>query len=75
MITKEKIDRINQLAKKSKVESLSDAEKEEQQALRKEYIRAIKANVKAQADRIRFVEDMSKEELEAYKKPGEKIEN
>ncbi|MBR5295199.1 MAG: DUF896 domain-containing protein, partial [Clostridia bacterium] len=38
-MTKEKIDRINALARKSKTpEGLTPAEKEEQAALRKEYI-------------------------------------
>ena len=66
MVTKEKIDRINELARKSKGEGLSEDEKAEQQVLRREYIDAIKANVKAQADRIRFVEDMSPEELKEH---------
>lgn len=34
----EKIDRINFLSKKAKTEGLTDAEKQEQQQLRKEYI-------------------------------------
>ena len=39
MLKKEKIDRINQLAKKSKTsEGLTAEEKAEQQQLRKEYI-------------------------------------
>ena len=38
MLKKEKIDRINHLAKKSKQEGLTEAEKEEQAVLRKEYI-------------------------------------
>ncbi len=68
MITKEKIDRINELARKSKVEALSAEEKAEQNTLRKEYIESIKAGVKAQADRIKFVEDMTPEELAEHKK-------
>ncbi len=35
---KEKLDRINELARKSKVEPLTDEEKAEQKALREEYI-------------------------------------
>lgn len=56
MITKEKIDRINQLSRKSKTEGLTDAEKEEQAVLRREYIDSFKANLKAQLDQIEIVE-------------------
>lgn len=41
---KEKLDRINFLARKSRETSLSDAEKEEQQALRGEYLAEIRAS-------------------------------
>ena len=55
MITKEKIDRINALAHKAKTaEGLTDAEKEEQQILRREYIDSFKANLRAQLENIRF---------------------
>ncbi len=37
-MTQELLDRINALAKKSREEGLSDAEKEEQASLRKQYI-------------------------------------
>ena len=40
---KEKLERINFLAKKSKNESLTEAEKSEQAALRKEYIAEFRA--------------------------------
>ena len=40
---KEKIERINFLSKKSKTEGLTDAEKAEQAALRKEYIADFRA--------------------------------
>ena len=49
---KEKIDRINYLAKKSKEEGLTDVEKEEQAALRKEYIESIRRNFRATLDSI-----------------------
>ena len=41
---KEKIARINFLSKKSKTEGLTDAEKAEQAALRKEYITEFRAS-------------------------------
>ncbi len=57
MITQDKIDRINELAHKAKTaEGLTEAEKEEQQKLRKEYIEAFKANLRSQLDNIEFVE-------------------
>lgn len=53
---KEKIKRINYLAKKSKSEGLSDDEKNEQQALRKEYLESVRRNFKAQLDNIEIVD-------------------
>ncbi|HIT58369.1 MAG TPA: DUF896 domain-containing protein [Candidatus Faeciplasma pullistercoris] len=53
---KAKIDRINFLAKKSRAEGLTDAEKAEQQLLRNEYREAVVGNLRAQLDRIEFVE-------------------
>lgn len=46
------IRRINELARKSKGEGLTPAEKEEQKALRKEYIAAIRRNLRGQLDHI-----------------------
>lgn len=51
-----RIDRINELAKKSKAEGLTDLEKQEQDKLRKEYINLFKKNLKAQLDCIEFVD-------------------
>lgn len=49
----DKIKRINELYHKSKTpEGLTDAEKEEQQSLRKEYIASVRANLKSQLDNI-----------------------
>ncbi len=42
---KEKIERINFLARKSKTEPLSDAEKAEQKALREEYLAGFRRNL------------------------------
>jgi uncharacterized protein YnzC (UPF0291/DUF896 family) len=57
MITKEDIDRINFLARKSKAEGLTEDEKVEQQNLRRKYIDYIKSQVRAQLDSIEYVED------------------
>ncbi len=45
-----KIDRINELARKSKTAGLTDAEKAEQTELRNEYRRAVTGNLAAQLD-------------------------
>ncbi len=54
---KEKIDRINELARKSRGEGLTDLEKEEQAKLRREYIDAIKSNFRATLENIEFVDE------------------
>ena len=51
-----KIDRINTLYHKSKATGLTDAEKEEQAALRKEYIETIRRNMRANLNNISVVE-------------------
>lgn len=57
MITEEQINRINELARKSKTDAgLTPEEKDEQQRLRREYIDAFRANLKSQLDQIEFVD-------------------
>ena len=51
-MTEEKINRINELARKSKAEGLSEEEKEEQALLRKEYILALRQNLRGQLEHI-----------------------
>ncbi len=46
---KEKIDRINALAALSKKRELTDAEKQEQKALREEYIKEFRAALRGKA--------------------------
>lgn len=48
MISKEKINRINELSKKSKEAGLTDAEKEEQKELRQEYLKNVRKSFKNQ---------------------------
>lgn len=57
MLSKEKIDRINALAKKSKVEPLSPEEKAEQQELRAEYLAKFRDHFRGHLESIKFVED------------------
>ena len=58
MITEAQIQRINELARKAKTsEGLTEAEKEEQQLLRRQYIEAFKANLRSQLDNIEFVDE------------------
>lgn len=44
-MTQEKIDRINELARKSRGEGLTEEEKKEQQLLRAEYIKSFRQNL------------------------------
>ncbi len=57
---KAKLDRINELARKSKTDGLSDAEKEEQRALRQEFLAEIRADVRASLESIEFIEETAK---------------
>lgn len=53
---KEKIDRINYLARKSKTQELTAEEVSEQKALRSEYIAEIRKSLKSQLDNIEIVD-------------------
>ena len=56
-MTQEKIDRINELARKSRTpEGLTEAETAERQALRAEYIQAFRSSMRAQLDNTVVVE-------------------
>lgn len=52
----EKLARINELAKKSRTEELTAEEKQEQEALRNEYRRAVVGNLRGQLDNTVIVE-------------------
>ena len=56
-MTKESIDRINELARKSKAEGLTEEEKAEQAALRKEYLADIRKSLEATLSNVYFVEE------------------
>ncbi len=53
---KSKIDRLNQLAKKAKTDTLTSSELTERDALRKEYIAAFRSNLKATLDNTIIVD-------------------
>lgn len=72
MIGKEKIDRINQLAKKHKEEGLTEEERKERELLRQEYLAKFRENFRGHLDRIKFVEDLSEEERKEYDKKQKK---
>ena len=55
-MTDEKIARINYLAKKSKTEGLTDAEKAEQKALRDEYRADFRRSLESQLKNVEFVD-------------------
>ena len=52
-----KIDRINELARKAKAGPLSEAEKAEQAALRREYIDSVVGSLKGQLDHTYLVDE------------------
>ena len=59
-----KIDRINELARKQKAEGLTEEEKAEQAALRREYIESYKRSLISQLDNMYIVEpDGSKKKV------------
>lgn len=51
-MNQEKIDRINELYKKSKADGLTEAEREEQALLRREYIENVRMNLRGQLNNI-----------------------
>lgn len=50
------LSRINELARKSKAEGLTEAEKLEQADLRRDYIAAVRRNLRGQLDHIDVIE-------------------
>lgn len=56
-MTEEKIDRINALAHKQKAVGLTQAEKEEQAALRQEYIASVRSSLVGQLENTYIVDE------------------
>lgn len=73
MVTKEQIDRINELAKKKKEQGLTEEELAEQKVLYRAYIDAFKENLKAQLETIEIV-DEDKAEVAKIENEVEELE-
>ena len=56
MIKDEKLATINELARKAKAEGLTSAETKERDVLRREYIEAVRANLRGQLNNINIQE-------------------
>lgn len=56
-----KLDRINELARKAKTQSLSEEEKQEQAKLREEYLLLYRKNLRTQLDNIVLVDKSGKQ--------------
>lgn len=52
----QKIQRINELYRKSKAEGLTEAEKKEQKVLRAEFLESVRRNLRGQLDNISIKE-------------------
>jgi len=69
-MTEELIKRINELARKSKAEGLTDAEKAEQAKLRSEYIAAFRQGVKNTLNNVYVVDEKGNEKKLERKSGG-----
>ena len=65
-MTDEKIARINALAKKSKTEGLTEAEKQEQAALRQEYRDSVRKSLAGQLEHTYIIDETGKHKAEEY---------
>ena len=64
-----KIDRINELARKAKTEGLTDAEIQERDNLRKEYVAAVRASLTAQLDNT-YIQDQQGKKRKLKRRSG-----
>lgn len=73
-MNKEKINRINELARKSKETGLTDSEREEQAVLRREYIDSVKASLIGQLDNT-YIVDVKGNKKKVERKRNGKTDN
>lgn len=79
MMTKEKLERINYLAKKAKSEQLTDKEKQEQHDLRQEYLDNIRSSFTNQLSSVKVIDpegnDVTPEKVKELKKHNKHIQD
>lgn len=68
MVTQEQINRINELARKSKAEGLTEKEKEEQAKLRRIYIDSFKESLVGQLENTYIVDEKGNKKKVTRKK-------
>lgn len=69
---RKRIDRINELAKKAKTVGLTEEETAERDKLRKEYVAAVRENLRGQLDNTYVVDEQgNKRKLTDLQKPGQ----
>jgi len=56
MVSQEKLNRINELARKAKQGDLTENEKNERQKLRQEYLKAFRKSFRQQLDMVEIVD-------------------
>ncbi len=56
MLSKEKLNRINQLAKKAKTKGLTEKEAKEQTALRKEYLQTFRTSMRSTIENTKVID-------------------
>lgn len=61
-MTQERIDRLNQLARKNKAEGLDAAELAERAILREEYLASIRTSLGAHLDNVYYVDEAGNKE-------------
>lgn len=74
-MTQEKINRINELAHKSKTEGLTESEKAEQAKLRREYIDSFKASLVGQLENTYIVDEKGNKKKVQRKSNGKADNN
>ncbi|UFU01129.1 DUF896 domain-containing protein [Radiobacillus kanasensis] len=77
MISQEKLNRINALAKKAKEDGLTSEEKNEQQELREEYLKNVRKSFKNQFKNMKIVdpngEDVTPEKVKALRNNSKRL--